>query len=111
MPVVKFIKENKEIEVPEGTNLRRAAIDAGVNVYQGVNGYLESINKSVIGNCHGLGLCGTCRVAITSGMENTSPMGLMEKMKLTLMGFAIQVSVKSLLMKMRIIFGILVKNF
>ncbi len=81
MPVVKFIKENKEIEVPEGTNLRRAAIDAGVNVYQGVNGYLESINKSVIGNCHGLGLCGTCRVAITSGMENTSPMGLMEKMK------------------------------
>ena len=38
MPVVKFIKEKKEIEVPEGANLRQEAIKAGVNTYQGLNG-------------------------------------------------------------------------
>ena len=40
MPVVKFVKENKEIEVPSGANLRQEAIKAGINVHQGVNGWL-----------------------------------------------------------------------
>ena len=74
MPLVKFIKENKEIEVPHGANLRKEAIKAGINVHQGVNGFGAGINKFV--NCHGLGQCGTCRVKITKGMENTSPMGI-----------------------------------
>jgi ferredoxin len=77
MPLVKFIKENKEIEVPEGANLRSEAIKAGINVHQGLNGFGAGANK--IFNCHGLSLCGTCRVKITKGMENTSPMGMMEK--------------------------------
>ena len=34
MPVVKFIKENKEIEVPAGANLRQEAIKAGINVHR-----------------------------------------------------------------------------
>ncbi len=38
MPLVKFIKENKEIEVPRGANLRKEAIKAGINVHQGING-------------------------------------------------------------------------
>ena len=38
MPVVKFTKENKEIEVPRGANLRKEAIKAGVNLYPGFNG-------------------------------------------------------------------------
>ena len=38
MPIVKFTKENKEIEVPHGSNLRKEAIKAGINVHQGVNG-------------------------------------------------------------------------
>ena len=77
MPLVKFIKEKKEIEVPHGANLRKEAIKAGINVHQGVNGIGAGLNK--VFNCHGLSLCGTCRVNILKGMENTSPMGLMEK--------------------------------
>lgn len=79
MPTVKFVKEKKEVEVPAGANLRRVALDAGVNIYNGINGCGASINKIL--NCHGLGACGTCIVAITKGMENTSKMGLLEKAK------------------------------
>ena len=53
MPLVKFIKENKEIDVPEGANLRKEAIKAGINVHQGVNGFGASLNKFL--NCHGFG--------------------------------------------------------
>lgn len=79
MPIVKFIKEKKEIEVPRGANLRKEAIKAGINVHQGVNGFGASINK--VFNCHGLGQCGTCRVKIVKGMDNTSPMGVIEKIR------------------------------
>jgi ferredoxin len=79
MPLVKFINENKEIDVPHGANLRKEAMKAGINVHQGVNGYGATINKFV--NCHGISQCGTCRVKIVKGMENTSPMGMMEKFR------------------------------
>jgi ferredoxin len=79
MPVVKFVKENKEIEVPKGANLRKEALKAGVNVHQGFNGFGAGINKIV--NCKGWTVCGTCRVKITKGMENTSPMGMLENLK------------------------------
>lgn len=79
MPLVKFIKENKEIEVPAGSNLRKEAIKAGINVHQGVNGFGATINK--IMNCHGIGQCGTCRVRIVKGMDNASPMGMIEKFR------------------------------
>ena len=77
MPVIKFIKEKVEIEVPDGANLREEAIKAGVNVYDGLNGIGKNINKYL--NCHGFGQCGMCRVLITQGMENTSPMGTAER--------------------------------
>jgi ferredoxin len=77
MPLVKFINENKEIEVPEGANLRKEAIKAGINLYQGVNGFGAGINKYL--NCHGFGQCGMCRVRIIKGMENASPMGIVER--------------------------------
>ena len=77
MPVIKFIKEKKEIEVPVGANLRAEAVKAGVNVHQGVNGIGAGLNKIV--NCHGWGQCGTCRVQITKGIENASKMGVLEK--------------------------------
>jgi ferredoxin len=76
MPIVKFIKEKKEIEVAEGANLRTEAVKAGINLNQGVNGIGASVNKYV--NCSNLtcglmsGSCGTCRVLITKGMENTN---------------------------------------
>lgn len=79
MPVVKFVKEKKEIEVANGTNLRQAALSAGVNLYQGLNGIGASLNQFV--NCHGLGMCGTCRVLIKKGAENVAPMGMFEKVK------------------------------
>jgi ferredoxin len=78
MPVIKFIKEKKEIEVPEGANLRKEALKASVNPHSLLNGFGAKFSRYVA-NCHGWGQCGTCRVRITKGMENTSPMGLVEK--------------------------------
>ena len=79
MPVIKFIKEQKEIEVPVGANLRKEAIKAGVNTHQGLNGFGAGINKIL--NCHGIGQCGTCRVKIVGGMENVSKVGVLEKIR------------------------------
>ena len=79
MPVVKFVNENKEIEVPAGANLRKEAIKAGVNTHQGLNGMGAGLNKYV--NCHGFAQCGTCRVRIVKGMENASKMGTVERLR------------------------------
>lgn len=73
MAIVNFVNEKKEIQVPEGSNLRKEAMRAGVGLYPGVNKVL---------NCHGFGHCGSCRVLVTKGQENCSPMGLMERMRL-----------------------------
>jgi ferredoxin len=81
MPIVKFTREKKEIEVPEGANLRTEALKAGIYTNVGfVNGIGRAIN-STIGNCHGLGLCGTCRVLVTKGMDNTNKQTLREWLK------------------------------
>lgn len=73
MPVVNFVNEKKQVDVPEGANLRQAARNAGIELYPFPHNYV---------NCRGLSLCGSCRVLITKGMENTSPMGTMEKARL-----------------------------
>jgi len=81
MPIVKFVKEKKEIEVPEGSNLRTEALKAGIFTNVGfVNGIGCSLNKSLL-NCHGFGMCGTCRVLITKGMENTNKLTFREWLK------------------------------
>lgn len=67
MPKVTFVKEKVDIEVADGANLRQAARAAGIEVYQGLDRFL---------NCRGLGLCGTCRVLVKKGMENLSPKGV-----------------------------------
>ena len=79
MPIVKFVKENVEIEAPVGANLRKEAVKAGVNVHQGINGIGAGANKIL--NCHGFGQCGTCRVNVAKGVENLSPMGVVEKLR------------------------------
>ena len=92
MPIVKFVKENKEIEVPEGANLRAEAVKAGINlncavsgISEGVDNFMHKVSKYT--NCSFLsmgmarGMCGTCRVLITKGMENTNKMTAREKMK------------------------------
>ena len=70
MPTITFASEKKEIQVPEGANLRKEAIAAGVKLHKG-------IYKIV--NCHGMGACGCCQVLITDGMENTNKKGIIEK--------------------------------
>jgi ferredoxin len=73
MPTITFTNEKKEIQVPEGANLRTEALRAGVGLYPGVH-------KVV--NCHGFGQCGACRLLVTKGMENTSPRGLLESARM-----------------------------
>jgi ferredoxin len=73
MPTITFTSEKKEIQVPAGANLRTEALRAGVQLYPGVHKVL---------NCHGLGQCGSCRVLITKGMENTSRKGFLESARL-----------------------------
>ncbi|MCS7230463.1 MAG: 2Fe-2S iron-sulfur cluster-binding protein [Candidatus Kryptonium sp.] len=63
MPIVKFEREGRSIEVPKGSNLRKVALKAGINVYKGINQVL---------NCQGHGLCGTCRVEIIQGDKNVN---------------------------------------
>ncbi len=79
MPTIRFTKEKKEVQVPEGANLRQEALKAGVSLYNGINGYGAKLNSIL--NCHGLGLCGTCTVKINKGAQNASPMGFLEKLK------------------------------
>jgi len=52
MPKIRFLPHEKEISVPQGTSLIRAAMEAGVH-----------INAS----CGGEGVCGKCRVLIEKG--------------------------------------------
>lgn len=77
MPNIKFLKENKTIEVPPGTNLRKAALKEGVNLYPGVH-------KNWYANCHGFGHCASCAVHVKKGEENVSKMGILERLRLLL---------------------------
>jgi ferredoxin len=79
MPKITFVNEKQDLEVPAGSNLRQQAIKANIGLYPGLAKYL---------NCRGLGSCGTCKVLVKKGMENLSPMGLYEKVRLALMPFA-----------------------
>lgn len=79
MPVIKFVKEKKEVEVPAGANLRSAAISAGVNTNYILNGLEGPLNQIL--NCKGFGMCGTCRVLVTKGIDHTNKMTLRETLK------------------------------
>lgn len=70
MPLVKFEREGRTIEVPKGANLREMALKAGINVYKGIN---------QVFNCQGHGLCGTCRVEIIQGDKNVNSRTPMEE--------------------------------
>lgn len=77
MPTITFVNEKKEIQVAEGANLRKEALAAGIKLYDGINGFGAAINS--VANCHGWGVCGSCKVKITKGIENAEPMGIVEK--------------------------------
>lgn len=61
---IKFIKENQELVVALGANLREKAIENRIDIYT---------LKGKLTNCGGYGQCGTCIVEIVEGMENLSP--------------------------------------
>lgn len=75
MPTIKFTKEKKTVEVPEGSNLRQVAQKAGVELYKGPHKVL---------NCRGFGHCASCQVLVRDGVENVSPQGFFEKLRLLL---------------------------
>jgi ferredoxin len=75
MPSVKFVNEKKTIEVPQGSNLRKEALKAGIELYPGIHSTF---------NCHGLGSCASCRVIVKKGTENISKQGLFQKLRFLL---------------------------
>ena len=69
VPTITFVRENKQVEVPEGDHIRYPALENDVKVYCGMWKYA---------NCHGNGLCGTDRIAV-SPKTNTNGLTPQEK--------------------------------
>ena len=61
---ITFVKENKELIVAQGANLREKALENRIDIYT---------LKGKLTNCGGYGQCGTCLVEIAEGMDNLSP--------------------------------------
>ena len=61
---ITFVKENKELIVAQGANLREKALENRIDIYT---------LKGKLTNCGGYGQCGTCLVEIAEGIENLSP--------------------------------------
>jgi ferredoxin len=61
---ITFVKENKELIVAQGANLREKALQNRIDIYT---------LKGKLTNCGGYGQCGTCLVEIAEGIENLSP--------------------------------------
>ncbi|HVG94692.1 MAG TPA: 2Fe-2S iron-sulfur cluster-binding protein [Planctomycetota bacterium] len=64
MPNLHFVNWNKSVRVGALANLRRAALLAGVPLYNGL---------AKLTNCRGAGFCGTCRVKVEPGEQLTPP--------------------------------------
>lgn len=73
MANVKFVNEDKEINVADGSNLRFKALENNIDIYT-FSGKLM--------NCGGYGQCGTCVVDVAAGGENLSPRTQVEERKL-----------------------------
>jgi len=75
MPVIRFIREGRDVECYPGENLREVALREGVELY-GLKGKL--------GNCGGCGQCITCFVAVEaeSSPGSLSPRTAVEEQKL-----------------------------
>jgi len=73
VPTIRFEKEGQQVGCIEGANLRKAALDAGINPYKGLNNF---------NNCGGLGQCGTCVMEVIEGGRNLSPRSDVEEVYL-----------------------------
>lgn len=72
-PVIKFVREDREVMASMGANLRFKALENGIDLYTFVGKMM---------NCGGYGQCGTCIIEIVEGMENLSPRTEVENRKL-----------------------------
>jgi ferredoxin len=73
VPTIRFEQEGQQVGCIEGANLRKAALDAGINPYKGRNN---------LNNCGGLGQCGTCVMEVLEGGQNLSPRSDVEEVYL-----------------------------
>lgn len=76
MAKVTIANKKVELELAEGSNLRKEALRNGVQVYEGMERFIH---------CMGFGLCGTCQVNVKKGKENLSPKTLIERLTLSRM--------------------------
>ena len=75
MPVIRFVRDGRDVECYPGENLREVALREGIALY-GLKGQL--------GNCGGCGQCITCFVDVPEGgaMGALSPRTAVEEAKL-----------------------------
>lgn len=75
MPVIRFLRENRDVECYPGENLRAVALREGIGLY-GL--------KGILGNCGGCGQCITCFVEIPEGNRGDALSGrtVVEEQKL-----------------------------
>ena len=75
MPVVRFVREGRDVTCPVGTNLRELTLVEGVELY-GLKGRL--------GNCGGCGQCITCFVEVVAERSEgaLTPLTAVEEQKL-----------------------------
>ncbi|MCP9885225.1 (2Fe-2S)-binding protein [Synechococcus sp. ATX 2A4] len=76
MPVIRFVREGRDVTCYPGENLREVALREGVEIY-GLKGKL--------GNCGGCGQCITCFVAVeepVTGAATLTPRTAVEERKL-----------------------------
>ncbi len=74
MPIIRFVREGRDVKCNSGENLREIALKEGLELY-GL--------KGTLGNCGGCGQCITCFVSVEGGSEGSlSPMTEVEKLKL-----------------------------
>jgi Ferredoxin len=74
VPTIRFEQEGQTVGCIEGANLRKAALDAGINPYKGLNN---------VNNCGGIGQCGTCVMEVLEGIQNLSPRSDVEEVYLS----------------------------
>ena len=75
MPVIRFVREGRDVECYPGENLREVALRAGIQLY-GL--------KGTLGNCGGCGQCITCFVEVPDDPSTValSPRTTVEEQKL-----------------------------
>ena len=57
MPIIRFVRENKDLKCQSGENLREIVLREGLELY----GF-----KGKLGNCGGYGQCATCLISVES---------------------------------------------